>query len=345
MSLSSKKERTKMKKITLEEKVVNTIKKYEQINSGDKIVVAVSGGPDSICLLNVLNNLKQKLKFEIFVAHINHGLRKNALLDEKYVVNYCKKNNIKCFVKNTDVKKYAKEHKKGTEEAGREIRYAFFDECCETIGIQTKIAVAHNNNDNAETVIMNLLRGSGTEGLKGIEPVRNNVIRPLIEITREEIEEYCKENKLKPRHDESNDENIYTRNKIRNELIPYIQKEFNPNIVLTINRLSTLVRDESKFFNNIVHETYKKIVMQEKKNMIVLNLKKFNDLEIVIKRRIILYIINILKGTTKGIENIHVEDIIKLCNNNRGNKFLTPNKGLKISIKNQKIVIEFKQIL
>lgn len=297
------------------------------------------GGPDSICLLDVLNNLKEKLKFEIVVAHINHGLRENAKLDEKYVINYCNKNNIKCFVKNIDVKKYAKEQKKGTEEAGREIRYEFFNEVLENTK-SNKIAVAHNSNDNAETIVMNLLRGAGTEGLKGIEPTRNNIVRPLIEIDRREIEKYCESNKLDPRHDESNDENIYTRNKIRNEFIPYIQKEFNPNIISSLNRLSAIVRDELKFLNNIVKEKYKEIVIEETKNKIVLDLKKFNELEVVIKRKLILYTINILKGTAKGLENIHIEDIVKLCSNNRGNKFLTPNKGIKILVEKKKIYVE-----
>ena len=328
-----------MREITLEQKILNTIKKYKQISSGDKILVAVSGGPDSICLLNVLNNLKTKIKIEIYVAHINHGLRENAKIDEQYVSNFCKENNIPCFVKNTNVSEYAMQNKIGTEEAGREIRYAFFNEISEKTKSQ-KIAVAHNSNDNAETILMNLLRGSGTVGLKGIEPVRDNIIRPLIETNREEIEKYCDENKLSPRHDESNDTNIYTRNKIRNELIPYLKKEFNPNIITTLNRLSVLVRDESKFFNNMLKDIYKKIVLEEKDNLITLNLKEFNELDIVIKRRIILYTISILKKSTKGIENIHIEDIIKLCGNNKGNKFLTPNKNTKILVQNRKIFIE-----
>lgn len=321
----------------LEDKVLNTIKRYEQIKSGDTIVVGVSGGPDSICLLNVLKNLQNELKINIVVAHINHMIRKEADSETEFVQDFCKQRDIKCFVKKADVLQIAKEKKLGTEEVGRKIRYDFFEEVKNLVG-GNKIATAHNANDNAETVLMNFLRGSGSTGLKGIEPIRDNkLIRPIIECTRQEIEQYCNEKDLNPKYDKTNQENIYTRNKIRNMLIPYIQENFNPNIIETINRMSHLIATDEMYFKSIVKQSYKEIFISRTEKEIILDLKKFNVLEKVIKSRLIIYTINELLGTTNGIEKIHIEDVIKLCKNNIGNKYLTPNKNIKIMIKNKKI--------
>lgn len=320
------------------DKVIKTIEKYNLIQNGDKIVVGVSGGPDSICLLHILNSIKEKYNIQLFVAHVNHMIRENAKIDEKYVMDFCKKINVPIFIKHVDVLEIAKKQKIGTEEAGRNERYKFFDEVMEKTN-SNKIAIAHNCNDKAETVIMNVLRGSGISGLKGIEPKRDNkFIRPLIETSREEIEDYCKKNNLETRHDESNDENIYNRNKIRNIVIPYIKKEFNSNIINTINRLSEVATEESEYINKIIEEEYNNIYINGREDMIELDLRKFNELDIVLKRRMVLYTINNLQKHTQGIEKVNIEDIIKLCKNNIGNKYLIPNKGLKVLIKNRKIL-------
>ena len=320
----------------LKDEVLKTIKTYNLINKGDKVVVGVSGGPDSICLLHVLYTLKQELGIEIFVAHINHMIREAADSETKYVQNICKKLDIKCFVKKENVTYLAKQQKKGTEEIGRQIRYEFFNEIL-TETDSNKIATAHNSNDRAETVILNILRGSGISGLKGIEVMREQkYIRPLIDINRTDIEKYCKENGLNPRYDESNDENIYSRNKVRNIIIPYIKKEFNPNIIKTINRLSAVATEENEYIQKIVKKEYCQMATKENEN-IILDLKKFNDLELVIKRRIILYTINEVLHTTSGIEKVNIDDIIKLCNNNIGNKYIMPIKSIKVYIKKGKI--------
>lgn len=323
----------------LKEQVLNTLKKYKQIESGDKIVLGVSGGPDSISMLHILNELqKEKNDFEIVVAHINHMIREEAGEDEEYVRQYCEKENIKFFVKRVEILKISEENKMGTEETGRKIRYEFFEEILKKENAN-KIATAHNANDNAETVLMNIIRGSSIAGMKGIEPVRENkYIRPLIESSRESIEKYCEEQKLNPRIDKTNKENIYTRNKIRNILIPLIEKEFNPNIIETLNRLSEIAKKENAYFEEITALKYTEIVENEENNQIILDLKKFNQENLVIKNRLILYTINKLTGSTKGIEKIHIEDIIKLCEKNIGNKYLTPKKNIKILIKNKKII-------
>ena len=325
----------------LEEKVIQTIKKYNMIKDGDEVVIGVSGGPDSITLLNILNNLKEKLNIKIYVAHINHMIRKEANEETEYVREFCDKLGIDFFAKKIKVEEEAKKLKIGTEEAGRNIRYSFFEEVANMVGAN-KIATAHNSNDNAETVLMNIIRGTSVSGLKGIEKVRDGkFIRPIIECNRNEIEEYCKEQNLDPRYDKSNKENIYTRNKIRNLLIPYLQKEFNPNIIEGINRLSYIAEEEERFLNKIVENEYENILISvnnnEKNDTIILNLKEFNKLDYVIKSKLILYTISKVYGKATGIEKIHIDDIIKLCKNNIGNKYLTPKKGLKIYVKKGKI--------
>ena len=344
-------------------KILETVKKYNLIEKDDVILVAVSGGPDSMCLLDNLINLKEELQAkEIAVAHLNHMIRQEAKSETEYVEEYCKNKNIKCFVKFVDIIKIAQEQKIGTEEAGRKERYAFFDEVANKINAN-KIAIAHNLNDNAETILMHILRGSGVSGLCGIKPYREGkFIRPLIKCERSEIEKYCEEKQLNPKLDKSNNDNTYTRNRIRNELIPYIKKEFNPNIIETLDRLSELITDEENYMEKVVAQNYNEILVKnanngnkieeisiENKNeceenvdnnAIILDLKKFNSLDYLIKSRIIIYTIKNMFGTSNGIEKIHVEDIIKLCGNNIGNKYLTPNKNIKITVKNKKIYFE-----
>ena len=323
----------------LEKKVMDTIKKYDLINKEDRIVVGVSGGTDSMSLLNCLIKLKEEkllIYANLVVAHINHQIREEANEEEEFVKNFCGKNKIEFYSKRIDVLKVANNSKIGLEEAGRNIRYDFFEEICKKTN-SNKIAIAHNKNDKVETVIMNFLRGTGISGLKGIEAKRGKYIRPLIECTRDEIENYCRECNLNPKIDKSNFDNKYTRNKIRNLFIPYVQKEYNPNIIETVSRLADIISEEEEERNNYVKKIYNNILEEEGKKQIVLDLKGFNSQEKVIKSRLIRYTITKLFGSAKGIEKIHIEDIIKLCSNNIGNKYLTPNKNIKILVKNSKI--------
>lgn len=264
-------------------------------------------------------------------------IREEAIEDEKYVQGYCKKNNIECYTKRIDVQEIANNKKIGTEEAGRNIRYEFFEEILQKTG-SNKIAIAHNRNDKIETIIMNLLRGSGLSGLKGIQPIRDNkYIRPLIECDRREIEEYCDLNNLQPRIDKTNFENEYTRNKIRNIVIPYIKQEFNENIIETLNRLSEVATEESDYIERQTQQIYQKILTKKDTKQISLDLKEFNKQDNIIKNRLVLLSIKNLLGSTEGVEMIHIKDIIKLASNNIGNKFLTPNKKIKVLIKDKQI--------
>ena len=322
----------------LKDKIRETIAKFNMINNGDSVIVAVSGGPDSMTLLSVLIDLKEEYNLKLYAAHVNHGIRENAQIDENYVKDFCNKNGIECFIKVADVVKMANEEKRGLEEVGRKVRYSFFEEVMKNTGAN-KVAIAHNLNDKAETVIMNILRGSGVSGLRGIEPKRGVYIRPLIEVQREEIERYCEEKELNPRHDESNDDNSYTRNRIRNIVIPYLKKEFNPNIVEVLNRLAEIVKEEENYMEKQTAQAFEEVLETQCDEKIEYNVRKFNAKEAIIQKKLILLGINKTVGTIQGIEKINLEDIIKLCNNNIGNKYLTPNKSVRIGIENKRIYI------
>ena len=202
------------------EKVLSTINKHNLIESGDKIVIGISGGPDSVCLLHILSRLKDKLDIELYAAHLNHQIRGiEAQKDALYVSDICDKMGITYFLKSIDVPKYCEDNNLSIEEGARKLRYEMFDEIKQKTK-SNKIAVGHNLNDQAETILMRIMRGTGLQGLRGIEYARENgVIRPLLDIERKDIEEYCEVHNLNPRIDESNLENIYTRNKIRLEFI------------------------------------------------------------------------------------------------------------------------------
>lgn len=201
-----------------------------------------------------------------------------------------------------------------------------------------KIVTAHNKNDQVETVLMKLIRGSGMTGLRGIELIRENkYIRPLLECERKEIETYCEQNNLQPKIDKTNQQNQYTRNKIRNCLIPYLQQEFNPNLIQTIERLSNIVKQEDDYIKKQMQQNYDEIVVKQEKKQIVLDLKNFNQLETVIKSRMIRYIISDILNLPFTLQNVHIMDIIKLCNHNVGNKYLVPNQKIKILVKKNQI--------
>ena len=318
------------------------IKKWEKdglINFQDKVVVGVCGGPDSMCLLDLMLKCKEKFDLQIVVAHINHGIRIDSDEDEKYVVNYCDKNEIPVYVKKVDVADFAKINKIGLEEAGRKIRYDFFEEVLKKTN-SNKIATAHNQNDVAETLLMNIFRGSGTNGLKSIEKIRDEkYIRPLLDIERNEIEKYCIENNLNPRIDSTNKDNTYTRNKIRNVVIPYLKKEFNPSIIQALSRLSEIATEEIRYIEKQTDIIYNELFISENEQKeLILDLKKFNEQDLVIRKRIIFKCMQKIRGTAKGIEKKHIDDIIILCSNNIGNKYLIPQKDIKVSVRNKKLI-------
>ena len=242
------------------EKTLSTIKKYNLIEKGDKIVLGLSGGPDSVCLLHLLNRMKDVLDIEVYAAHLNHQIRgMEAQKDALYVSDLCERLGITFFVKSIDVPKYCKENKLSIEEGARKLRYEMFFEIKESLNAD-KIAIAHNMNDQAETVLMRMMRGTGLQGLKGIDYMRDGVIiRPILDIERADIEAYCEEHKLTPRIDATNLETIYTRNKIRLELIPYMKENFNSNVTESIVRMSNSLKSDNDFIEEEAIKAFDKV--------------------------------------------------------------------------------------
>ncbi len=215
-----------------EKTVLTTIEKYNMLEKGATVIVALSGGADSVSLLNALISIKEKYSLNIKAAHVNHNLRgAEAERDENFVRKICAEKNVELFVKSVDINIIADEEKISTELAGRQERYRFFEEL--NTRFNAKTATAHTADDNAETVIFNLIRGAGLNGLCGIKPVREGIIRPLINLGREEVERYCEENNLEFVTDSTNLTDDYTRNKIRHKIIPVI-RELNPGFIGTV---------------------------------------------------------------------------------------------------------------
>ena len=305
--------------------VKNNIVENSLVKKGDKIVVAVSGGPDSMCLLDTLYRLKDELEFSILVAHVNHGIRIESDLEKEYVEKYCKERNIPFFYLKVDVPKLSKEKKISEETCGRMVRYDFF----EKVRLENNadlIAVAHNLNDNIETILLNQIRGCGLKGLIGMDFKFNNIIRPLLTIEKKDILVYNNELELHPCFDKTNEEDIYLRNKIRLQLIPYL-KELNPNFVTNISRMRNILKEDNDFIEEYTNIVFDKVIIKIDNSKIVFDFSKFMNEHKSIQKRIIRKIIEKKISNLDGIENIHVLDIIKLLNNNiKGKKYIIGNK-------------------
>lgn len=294
------------------ESAYRTIVKYDMLSQNDIVVVGVSGGPDSMALLHFLYTLADEYSLKLYAAHLNHMLRgSESDEDAEYVKEYCGKLNIPCTVRHVDINALAKKYGLSSEEAGRKARYKLFMDVASQIKA-TKIALAHNLNDQAETVLMRIMRGTGLDGLCGIKPIRDGLyIRPLIHTIRSDIEKYCKDNGITPRTDSTNLEPIYTRNKIRLELIPYIKHNFNSNIEHSLSSMSDILSEDNDFITSYADNEYDK-VSTVKDNKVCLSIRALKYLHIAIRRRIIRKAVLQVKGNLTGIESKHIELILKL---------------------------------
>ncbi len=234
------------------DKIKDTIKRYNMLRQEDVVVVAVSGGADSIALLHALYSLRKELGITVLACHVNHNLRgEESKRDEQFVCKVCSDYKIPVTIYSIDIK--ADKHE-SIEEKARKMRYECFEKLCNEHN--AKLATAHTASDNTETVFLNILRGTGTKGLCGIPPVRSNIIRPLIRCTRENIEEYCKENELSYVTDSSNLSDDYTRNKLRHKIIPLLL-EFNPSLFDGISRMTSAVYDDNALLEQISYNAKK----------------------------------------------------------------------------------------
>lgn len=306
--------------------MISFIKHNNMIKKGEKVLVATSGGPDSMCLLHILYYLKDELDITVYAAHVNHMLRGDeAFADEQYVKNFCEKSGITCFVKRVDINEVSKQKGISSEMAGREERYDFFKQVMEQHQL-SKVAIAHNANDQAETLLMRIMRGTGLEGLVGIKPVRDDIfIRPILCCTREEIEYYCEKEQLKPRIDKTNLESIYSRNRIRLEMIPFIKEHFNKDIIFTLNRLASLAYVDSNYIEEVVGLKYKKFCYNNNQHKLLIKKEAFSEHEAILTRIIRRALSNLI-GTSCNFEMKHIYDIISLQQGETGKVLFLPNK-------------------
>ena len=327
------------------EKVLNTINKHGLIQKGDKIVVGLSGGPDSVCLLHILNRLKKEWDLEIYAAHLNHQIRGlEAQKDAFYVSKLCEEMGITFFIKSINVPEYCEKNGVSIEEGARKLRYEMFNE----IKVNTKsnkIAIGHNLNDQAETILMRIMRGTGLQGLKGIDYIRDGIIiRPILDIDRKDIEEYCEEYKLNPRIDKSNLESIYTRNKIRLDLIPYMRDNFNSNVIESIVRMGNSLRNDNDYIENEALNKFKEVsVLTE--DGIKINIDSYKNLHNSIKVRVLRYAIKNLLGDTNFIDQKHIDDIIELEDDSKIDKMLNLPRGIFVYRKKDSILLANREIV
>ena len=303
----------------MENKIMETIKKRNMIAPGDFIIVAFSGGADSSALLRFLYSVKDTFNITLLAAHVNHGLRGGESdEDELFCVRTCMSYGIPCTVCRADVKLEAMARRVSVEEAGRVLRYEFFEKTAARYG--AKIAVAHNKNDNAETILHNLIRGAGPGGIAGIPPVRGNIVRPLIDCLRIEIEAYCRDNKIKFRNDSSNSSVLYTRNKIRRELIPYLASAYNPSVVDAVVTCGALVSEDAAYINGRA-ETALGACRAPGGAVDINKLKTYGD---VIIKRVLRTVYAETGGTLKDFTYSHTEALINLLNGQSGKAINLP---------------------
>ncbi len=328
----------------LEEKVLQTVKKFDMLSFNDRILIGISGGPDSVTLLNILLSFKKRYNLSFFIVHLDHMLRgKESDEDVSFVKNLAQELDLPCEIRSCNLTKITRKEHLTLEEAGRKYRYKFFLEAARKFKTN-KIALGHNADDQVETVLMRFLRGSGLEGLMGIPPVRGKIIRPLIECSRTEIEEYCKENKIEYRVDSSNKEVVYFRNKIRLELLPLLSKSYNKNIKDIMLRLRSIISEVSAYLNQETELFFKEVVRRESPEMVIIDLKKFTSLPLALKRRIIRKSIEVVKGNLYSISFRHSNEILKLTEHQLGEKDIYLPDNLMAKKIYNKIMIYKKRI-
>ncbi|PRR73908.1 tRNA lysidine(34) synthetase TilS [Neomoorella humiferrea] len=270
------------------ERVRQTIRRYELLEPGDKVVVGVSGGPDSLALLHVLNTLREEFCCTLHVAHLNHCLRPDAEADAEYVRKLAAEWGLEATIEGRDVAAYQRAKHLSLEEAAREVRYSFLQEVAAAVGA-TKIAVGHQADDQAETVLLNLLRGSGLTGLKAMVPRRGQIIRPLLFISREEIEEYCQRQGINPRRDFTNEDLTLRRNKIRHLLLPFLAREFNPAIIRALSRTAVILQEEEEILAGLAKEAFNGLLKEKDRDgkNLVLNRQKMLTMPVGLQRRVL----------------------------------------------------------
>ncbi len=328
----------------LEQRVLHFIQEYHLISSRQKLLVAVSGGPDSVCLLHILVKLQKELGIGLHIAHLNHQLRgAESEADAQYVSNLAHHLHIPFTIEQRDVKSYQAHKRISLEEAAREVRYAFLAQAANSIGAN-QVAVGHTSDDHIETVLMHLIRGTGTKGLRGLQPISqwqspdNNltIVRPLLQVSREETAGYCDNHKLMPRIDASNLSLSPLRNRIRQQLLPLLQS-YNPRVAEALLRTARIASDDLDFLNKESTRLWSKIA-QKQGNTIILDKERFLESPPALQRHLLRMSIEKLLGNLKDIETRHIEEIMAALTKPAGKRLSLP-AGLIFSIDYNKYLL------
>ncbi len=305
--------------------VENYINNNNLIDNGDKVLVALSGGPDSVCLLHILYKIKEKLNIKLGAIHINHLLRGNeAYDDEEYVINLCKSLDVECYIERVNINNISKEKNISLEMAGREERYKAFQFIKNKHGYN-KVAIAHNSNDQAETILMRIMRGTGLEGLTGIRSKREGgIIRPILCLSRDNIEKYCSDNGLMARVDKSNFEKIYNRNKVRLDILPYMKENFNNDIIETLNRMALLLQYDNEYLEYQADKAYKEYCLSDT-SVVKISKSIFQIEKEAIITRVIKRGFKEVSDSYQNFEMKHIYDVMNLNNKATGKKINLTN--------------------
>jgi len=313
------------------EKVKATIHRYGLLNAGDGVIVGVSGGPDSMALLHVLYSLREEYGLRLRVAHVHHGLREEADAEAALVEEISARWGLPCSVRRVDLRALAREKKCSLQEAGRWVRYKFMEEEAERWGC-SRIALGHQAEDQAETVLEHFLRGSGLEGLAGMPYCRGKIVRPLLDVSREEIEAYLSERQIPWAVDASNLKPLYLRNRIRWELLPVLKK-YNPNIVETLLRMAEIIREEAAFLDEQTARAEGEVVQEKSapsgEGRVAVEVEKFKLLPRALQRRVLRRAVTRRSGAPGKIEFQHIEALLELVYNPASGRVLHLPHGLQ----------------
>ncbi|MFH1453325.1 MAG: tRNA lysidine(34) synthetase TilS [Armatimonadota bacterium] len=307
--------------------IIQAAEKYNLINPGEKTILAISGGPDSVFLLDFFSKIRKKYNLQLYVLHINHSIRKKESGEEAvFVKNMAKKLNLPFYYYKEDVPEYAKAEKLSLEEAARNTRLRIYNELLKKLKAD-KVATGHNSDDRAETVLMRIIKGTSPSGLAAMEPCSGKIIRPLIEVKRKDIITYLKKNKIKYVIDKSNKDTKFFRNKIRHKLIPLLEEEYNPNIKESLIKLSSLAGEDEEALQSAVLKKLNKL-SSVYKDKIEIDITDINNEHPSIIKRIIKSAIKTYLGHAKDITNYHYEKIYNFLKDQKGEKKLNLPDGL-----------------
>jgi tRNA(Ile)-lysidine synthase len=313
----------------LTSKVIRTLERYRMVRPGDSVLIALSGGPDSVALTRILFELRHRLGISLFLAHLNHGLRAEADEDERFCKALSESLSLPFSSERVDVGALARRSKRSLEDVGRQARYRFLESQASRLGAN-RIAVGHTLDDQAETFLLRLLRGSGGRGLSGIHPVKNaGIVRPLIEARRAEIELYLGENGIDFRQDASNRDTRFTRNRIRHEEMPRLSAVYNPRLAESLARTATLLREEEAWMQAETDTVFAAIAFPSG-DEVQLDRRRLMEQPLALQRRLVRASIERVRGL-QDVSHRHVEDVIALALGQSGRELHLPGLVVELS--------------